>query len=113
MKASRLSFAVYFRNRGFFPACHQRAAREKMRRVIEASGYGRPMMDASRTGYGADECILFHCGPAPRSLTAAKGSISDRLILANAVGPGFAADNVAASVEEVFVKNLGYETLKV
>jgi L-fucose isomerase-like protein len=40
--------------------------------------------------YGDDEdkCILFHCGPVPRSLMAAKGKISDHLILANAVGAG-------------------------
>jgi L-fucose isomerase-like protein len=35
-----------------------------------------------------DKCILFHCGPVPASLMAAKGRISDHLILMNAVGAG-------------------------
>jgi L-fucose isomerase-like protein len=35
-----------------------------------------------------DKCILFHCGPVPKELMAAKGRISDHSILANAVGAG-------------------------
>ena len=40
--------------------------------------------------YGDDEdkCILFHCGPVPQNMMAAKGRISDHEILANAVGKG-------------------------
>jgi L-fucose isomerase-like protein len=40
--------------------------------------------------YGDDEnkCILFHCGPVPKSLMAGEGHISDHAILANAVGQG-------------------------
>lgn len=35
-----------------------------------------------------DKCILFHCGPVPKELMAAKGRISDHSILANAMGAG-------------------------
>lgn len=35
-----------------------------------------------------DKCILFHCGPVPKSLMAGGGKISDHAILANAVGQG-------------------------
>jgi L-fucose isomerase-like protein len=35
-----------------------------------------------------DKCILFHCGPVPRSLMAGPGHIEDHAILANAVGKG-------------------------
>ena len=35
-----------------------------------------------------DKCILFHCGPVPKSLMSAKGRIVDHAILANAVGEG-------------------------
>jgi L-fucose isomerase-like protein len=40
--------------------------------------------------YGDDEnkCILFHCGPVPKSLMVGEGHISDHAILANAVGQG-------------------------
>jgi len=39
-------------------------------------------------GEEEDKCILFHCGPVPRSMMTAKGVIADHAILANAVGPG-------------------------
>ncbi len=35
-----------------------------------------------------DKCILFHCGPVPKSLMADIGRIADHAILANAVGEG-------------------------
>ena len=40
--------------------------------------------------YGDDEekCILFHCGPVPRSLMTDAGRIADHAIIANSVGPG-------------------------
>lgn len=40
--------------------------------------------------YGEDEekCIVFHCGPVPQSLMAAKGIVTDHLILAKQTGPG-------------------------
>ncbi len=40
--------------------------------------------------YGTDEekCVLFHCGPVPRSMMAGKGEIVDHAILMSAVGAG-------------------------
>ncbi len=35
-----------------------------------------------------DKCILFHCGPVPRSMMAAGGRVTEHAILANAVGKG-------------------------
>ena len=55
MNESKPTFAVYFGNRGFFPASHQSSAREEMKRVIEAAGYGCLMMEAKQTRYGAVE----------------------------------------------------------
>lgn len=39
-------------------------------------------------GDAEDRCILFHCGPVPRSLMTGTGRIADHAILANAVGEG-------------------------
>ncbi len=39
-------------------------------------------------GEEEDKCILFHCGPVPKRLMAAKGRVVDHAILANAVGAG-------------------------
>ncbi len=41
MKEAKVTFAVFFGNRGFFPASHQSTAREEMRRVIEGAGYAQ------------------------------------------------------------------------
>lgn len=35
-----------------------------------------------------DKCILFHCGPVPASMMAARGQVTDHAILATAMGPG-------------------------
>lgn len=35
-----------------------------------------------------DKCILFHCGPVPRSMMAAKGRIEDHLIIGSTIGRG-------------------------
>ena len=35
-----------------------------------------------------DKCILFHCGPLPKSLMQAQGQIADHAILINSVGAG-------------------------
>jgi len=35
-----------------------------------------------------DKCILFHCGPAPASMMAGQGHVTDHAILMNAVGEG-------------------------
>ena len=35
-----------------------------------------------------NKCILFHCGPVPQAMMAAKGCITDHAIIANAIGKG-------------------------
>jgi L-fucose isomerase-like protein len=39
-------------------------------------------------GEDDDKCILFHCGPVPKSLMANRGCITEHAILANDVGKG-------------------------
>jgi L-fucose isomerase-like protein len=48
-------FALYFGNRGFFPASLQAEAREELPRVLEAAGHEVIMLDAQATRYGAVE----------------------------------------------------------
>jgi len=60
-----------------------------MRALNLASGQAAACLDWNNN-YGEDEekCIVFHCGPVPQSLMAAKGVVTDHLILANSTGPG-------------------------
>ena len=54
-----------------------------------ASGEPSTCLDWNNNYEEEDEkCILFHCGPVPRSLMAGPGHIEDHAILANAVGEG-------------------------
>ena len=60
-----------------------------MRALSLASG-GAPACLDWNNNYAdeADKCILFHCGPVPRSLMTDKGRITDHSILMNALGEG-------------------------
>ena len=51
----RSTFALFFGNRGFFPASLQESARREMAAAIESLGYGTLMLDAGATRYGAVE----------------------------------------------------------
>ncbi|MBN1835017.1 MAG: fucose isomerase [Spirochaetales bacterium] len=51
----RSTFAVFFGNRGFFPASLQAAARREMTATLEGLGYGTLMLDAAATRHGAVE----------------------------------------------------------
>jgi len=54
-----------------------------------ASGEPAACLDWNNNyGEDDDKCILFHCGPVPRSLMTDRGRIVDHAILANAVGEG-------------------------
>ena len=53
IQKSRL--ALYFGNRGFFPASLQAEARAELPRVLEAAGHEVLMLDAEATRYGAVE----------------------------------------------------------
>ena len=48
-------FALYFGNRGFFPASLQAEAREELPKVLQATGHEVLMLDAEATRYGAVE----------------------------------------------------------
>jgi L-fucose isomerase-like protein len=58
-----------------------------MRLLSAASGEPSTVLDWNNNyGDDPDKCILFHCGPVPRSLMTDQGQISDHLILANTLG---------------------------
>ena len=60
-----------------------------MRALSLASGNAPACLDLNNN-YADEEnkCILFHCGPVPRSMMTNKGRVTDHAILANAVGEG-------------------------
>jgi len=53
--ADKSTFALYFGQRGFFPASLMAAAREELPKALRAQGYGVLMMDEGATRYGAVE----------------------------------------------------------
>jgi len=77
-------------DRGVIAACEVDVGNAiTMKALSLASGNVATCLDWNNN-YGEDDnkCILFHCGPVPQSLMAAKGQVTDHLILANAVGSG-------------------------
>ena len=54
----KLTFALYFGNRGFFPGELIAGAREELQNVVTASGYDFICMDENKTRYGAVETIV-------------------------------------------------------
>jgi len=79
-------------NRGVQTACEVDVGNAvTMRALGLASGQVTTCLDWNNNyGDEEDKCILFHCGPVPAKMMAAKGCITDHAILANAVGPGCA-----------------------
>jgi L-fucose isomerase-like protein len=60
-----------------------------MRALTLASGQPATCLDWNNNyAQDDDKCILFHCGPVPKSLMSDPGRIVDHAILANAVGQG-------------------------
>jgi len=55
MKNKKLTFALYFGNRGFFPESLIALAREELSKRVAALGHNSIMLDASLTRYGAVE----------------------------------------------------------
>jgi L-fucose isomerase-like protein len=54
-----------------------------------ASGLPSACLDWNNNyGEEDDKCIVFHCGPVPRSMMTARGRIGDHAILCNAAGKG-------------------------
>lgn len=54
-KMSKMTFALYFGNRGFFPESLIAAARQEMKAVLERLGYNALMLDENATRFGAVE----------------------------------------------------------
>lgn len=77
-------------NRGIPAACEVDVGNAVAMRALHlASGQPATCLDWNNNyGDADDKCILFHCGPVPRSLMADAGRIADHAILANAVGQG-------------------------
>jgi L-fucose isomerase-like protein len=55
MEQKKSTFALFFGNRGFFPASLQASAREELSRILQALGHQTLMLDANVTRYGAVE----------------------------------------------------------
>ncbi|MEE8591429.1 MAG: hypothetical protein V3T35_08920, partial [Spirochaetia bacterium] len=55
MNNEKATFAVFFGNRGFFPAFQQAGAREDMNRALKRLGHNTLLLDAEATRYGAVE----------------------------------------------------------
>ena len=55
MPAVKSTFALFFGNRGFFPASLMKEARTELPKVLAKNGYGHLMMDEKATRYGAVE----------------------------------------------------------
>ena len=55
MNNEKATFAVFFGNRGFFPASLQAGAREDMNRALKRLGHDTLLLDAEATRYGAVE----------------------------------------------------------
>jgi L-fucose isomerase-like protein len=51
----KMTFALFFGNRGFFPESLIDQARSQIKSAVEQQGYGTLMLDESRTRYGAVE----------------------------------------------------------
>ncbi len=77
-------------NRGVPAACEVDVGNAVTMAALRlASGEVTSCLDWNNNyGDDDDKCILFHCGPVPQNMMAAKGRISDHLILRNAVGDG-------------------------
>jgi L-fucose isomerase-like protein len=71
MPAPKATFALFFGNRGFFPASLMAGARKELPQVLAKLGYGALMMEESATRYGAVE-------------TPAEGEVYARWLKANA-----------------------------
>ena len=77
-------------NRGIAAACELDVGNAVAMHALRlASGRPAACLDWNNNyGDEDDKCILFHCGPVPKSLMADAGKITDHAILANAVGEG-------------------------
>jgi len=77
-------------DRGVVTACEVDVGNAvAMYALSKASGNVVTVLDWNNNyGEEDDKCILFHCGPVPRTMMSNKGRVTDHAILANAVGEG-------------------------
>lgn len=77
-------------NRGITAACEVDVGNAvAMHALSLASGQPATCLDWNNNyGDSDDKCVLFHCGPVPKSLMTDEGQIADHAILANSVGKG-------------------------
>jgi L-fucose isomerase-like protein len=77
-------------DRGIPAACETDVANAvTMYGLSSASGDVATCLDWNNNyGDNPDKCILFHCGPVPAKMMAARGQVTDNSILANTLGPG-------------------------
>jgi L-fucose isomerase-like protein len=77
-------------DRGLVAACELDIGNAVMMKALSlASGKVATCLDWNNNyGDEDDKCILFHCGPVPQSMMAAKGRITDHDILKNTIGEG-------------------------
>ncbi|MHB1356889.1 MAG: L-fucose/L-arabinose isomerase family protein [Anaerolineae bacterium] len=77
-------------NRGIPSACELDLGNAvAMRALSLASGGAVTCLDWNNNYNDDDDrCILFHCGPVPKSMMTSAGRITDHAILANSVGAG-------------------------
>ena len=77
-------------NRGIPAACEVDVCNAVTMQALALASEGPATCLDWNNNYGDDEdkCILFHCGPVPADLMQGKGTISDQLIIANAIGKG-------------------------
>lgn len=78
-------------DRGRACACEVDVCSAVTMAILQAAAGSRVATNLDwNNNYGdeADKCILFHCGPVPQSLMAAKGTVVDHDLLVPAVGPG-------------------------
>jgi L-fucose isomerase-like protein len=77
-------------NRGIPTACEVDVGNAVTMYALSSAGEGPAACLDWNNNYGEDDdkCILFHCGPVPQRMMAAKGQVVDHAILANAVGKG-------------------------
>lgn len=77
-------------DRGMAAACEVDVGNAVSMHALRLATYSPSMCLDWNNNYGDedDKCILFHCGPVPKSLMKEPGKIVDHAILANAVGEG-------------------------
>ncbi len=89
MKISACTLISELNDRGIVTACELDIANAiSMKALSAASGEAATCLDFNNNyGDDPDKCILFHCGPVPRSLMKDKGEIAEHKMFKKTMGP--------------------------